>query len=77
MALLPLLLLSMFRNLQRKKSQISVQVANGDHIVLSSQTDDICLTYTLEIISKCKKKKFKKCFFTQQSQNKNCSMSNL
>ena len=30
------------RTLQGKKSQISVQVACGDHIVLISQTDDIC-----------------------------------
>ena len=34
-------LLALLRYLQGKKSQISVQVACGDHIVLISQTGDI------------------------------------
>ena len=37
-------LLSLFRFLQGKKSQISVQVASGDHIVLISIIDDICFS---------------------------------
>ena len=51
----PPFLPSLFRYLQ-KKSQISVQVACGDHIVLINQTDDIC--FRLKIIGKCKQNLF-------------------
>ena len=42
-ALLPLFY-CLCADIYRKKSQISVQVACGDHIVLISQTDNICFS---------------------------------
>ena len=40
-------LLSLFRYFQKKNSQISVQVAYGDHIV-TNQTDDICFSLDIK-----------------------------
>ena len=41
-----------------EKSQISVQLACGDHIVLIRKTDDICFSLYIKIIGKCRKKSF-------------------
>ena len=48
-------LLSLIIYLQEKSSQISVQVACGDHIVLISKLTTFVLANTLKIIGKCKK----------------------
>ena len=47
--------MSVFRYLQVKKSQISVQVAWGDHTIFISQTNDICFTLNIKYIGKKKK----------------------
>ena len=46
--------MSVFRYLQVKKSQISVQVAWGDHTIFISQTNDICFTLNIKYIGKKK-----------------------
>ena len=56
-------LLSLIIYLQEKSSQISVQVACGDHIVLISKLTTFVLANTLKIIGKCKKNLYKLSYF--------------